>query len=528
MGILVRLFVILFLLVPSLCFGANYYVTPDGTGDGSNWTNAMGWATFTPARGDGTNVYYIAGGSYTSGQKIFNAEIDGTKVITLRKATTANSGSVEGWQASYNNQAVFSITNALHYIEFVDYYVFDGVTGGGPGSWDSGHGFKIYATAAASNGMIILGNGYSIDRDNRTDLTVSHVEFQGTNGLKSNPIYATITDGVDYWTVDNVTLDHLYVHDCNISTIQAASGLSNWNISYNYFKGGAVWNLSHFTNFRMESAENITIAYNIFEDFPATGSVGVYDTTANDVKIYGNVWVHTSTMQWLYVDPIPGGAGWTIGDTVTGQSSGVSCKIVGDYSDQAEDPRYVVNACTGTFTLGEVLTNGTTTADQDGSHPTFETYLLPAIYTNSGVTSATNWKIYNNSFINIPQPILMDDGTLTGNEAINNIFYSATNNLTTGINTIQYNWYYPSISSEETGDEDGTGDPFVSWSTGNYALSSAGNADQTAGKNDLGSPYNTDPIGTTRGSDGKWNRGAYEYSETGSIRGVTSVGVSKK
>jgi len=69
----------------------------------------------------------------------------------------------------------------------------------------------------------------------------------------------------------------------------------------------------------------------------------------------------------LTLDVAPGGAGWSAGDTVTGVSSGKTCVIVTVLTTKT----YIVRDRDGSFTPGEVLTNGTATADQGASYPTF-------------------------------------------------------------------------------------------------------------------------------------------------------------
>jgi hypothetical protein len=83
----------------------------------------------------------------------------------------------------------------------------------------------------------------------------------------------------------------------------------------------------------------------------------------------------------MTLDTAPGGAGWSAGNTITGVSSGKTCVIVSKTSGTV----YIVTARTGAFTNGEILTNGTDTADQVGNYPTFVT-----IATNSGDQGAAN------------------------------------------------------------------------------------------------------------------------------------------
>lgn len=58
---------------------------------------------------------------------------------------------------------------------------------------------------------------------------------------------------------------------------------------------------------------------------------------------------------------------WAAGDTITGVSSTKTCLVV----EKLTDLTYVVKRRSGAFTLNEVLTNGTYTADQGAANPTF-------------------------------------------------------------------------------------------------------------------------------------------------------------
>ena len=67
----------------------------------------------------------------------------------------------------------------------------------------------------------------------------------------------------------------------------------------------------------------------------------------------------------LTLDVAPGGAGWAAGNTITGQTSSKTCVIVTVLTTTT----YVIRSRTGAFTLGEILSNGTDTADQGAAHP---------------------------------------------------------------------------------------------------------------------------------------------------------------
>ncbi len=109
---------------------------------------------------------------------------------------------------------------------------------------------------------------------------------------------------------------------------------------------------------------------------------------------------------------------------------------------------------------------------------------------------ANNCKVYNNTFAGYETGtagVTINGGT--GNEARNNLAYDI--DATWGVS--------PNTSSN--GEE--TTNPFVDYGGGNFHLSTA-----IAGTS-LSSPYNVDLDGVTRGADGTFDRGAYEYQAGG-------------
>jgi hypothetical protein len=71
----------------------------------------------------------------------------------------------------------------------------------------------------------------------------------------------------------------------------------------------------------------------------------------------------------LTLDVAPANPYWSVGNTITGASSGKSCVIL----EVLTNLTYAVKLRNGNFTAGEILSNGTTTADQGGAHPTVTT-----------------------------------------------------------------------------------------------------------------------------------------------------------
>jgi hypothetical protein len=69
----------------------------------------------------------------------------------------------------------------------------------------------------------------------------------------------------------------------------------------------------------------------------------------------------------LTVDSSPTPAAWAAGATLTGGSSGKTCMVKSKTSNTV----YVVYDVSGTFTLGETISDGTNSIDCDATHPTF-------------------------------------------------------------------------------------------------------------------------------------------------------------
>lgn len=117
-------------------------------------------------------------------------------------------------------------------------------------------------------------------------------------------------------------------------------------------------------------------------------------------------------------------------------------------------------------------------------------------------------RFYNNTIWNIAglwSGVVIQSGS--NNLVYNNIWSQCVTPNNSG-GTYNYNTYYSTTTQFDSGGQSGTvgTQPLVSPSTGNFALVGA-----TAAGLDVGSPYNVDANGVTRGSSGVWDRGAFEY-----------------
>ncbi len=97
----------------------------------------------------------------------------------------------------------------------------------------------------------------------------------------------------------------------------------------------------------------------------AESYISVADATTYHTARGNSSW--NDIVELMTLDVAPSGAGWAVGDTITGATSAKTCTVV----ERITTLTYHVKDRSGTFTLGEVLSNGTATADQGGANPTF-------------------------------------------------------------------------------------------------------------------------------------------------------------
>lgn len=136
---------------------------------------------------------------------------------------------------------------------------------------------------------------------------------------------------------------------------------------------------------------------------------------------------------------------------------------------------------------------------------------------------AQNWKVYNNSFINIGQGpvgisarvIVGGDGqTGNANVQIYNNFWWRTdpaNHVLSGCVGCESRWnrYDQTthlIEADQQDNPTANTTTFINYAAKNFRLTSP-----TAGGTSLSSPYNFDMNGNVRGLDGVWDRGAHEF-----------------
>lgn len=247
---------------------ATRHVRPGGIGSGADWTTACG-SVSCAARGD---LVYLAGGNW--GAMRFSTPASGSTVITIKKATVTDHGSDVGWSPLYAEQAVFDGGLSVS----SPYWLIDGVTGGGPGAWTTGFGFKAKTT---SDTVISVS---------ASNVTLRHLEGQGNGGDGDGSGPAQDIFGIYDAGVSNVTLSYAYLYDSG-RCIYFLRG-SNLVFEYNYTGRHESTAAQHSEVASVWSGgaplKNVTFRYNVFTHSEGTGGLMV---EGDGLYVYGNIFV---------------------------------------------------------------------------------------------------------------------------------------------------------------------------------------------------------------------------------------------
>lgn len=301
-----RVSLLLLLCWPALA--ADRYVLDGGTSSTClSWSDACDQATTAEnliARGE---TIWIGGksdgtdGVYSN--VVWNVANSGTTLITVNKATVANHGTSTGWNNAYATGQAQFVNWEVH----SNYWLFDGQTGGGPGSsttWTTGFGFHFTQTS---------GNSIEINPGSAASnhITIKHFEIignltQGAVAVKAVPVSGT---------VDSLTASYFYMNgigNCPFLLVP----VSNFVVEYGYF-GTYTGDGSHHSELMSlwGGSTSGTFRYNIVTHIDSTGGI-MYDNAGNpsdSVDIYGNVFYRASgDNSWNGNNGVLGG--WTGGN----------------------------------------------------------------------------------------------------------------------------------------------------------------------------------------------------------------------
>jgi hypothetical protein len=452
--------------VSSIANATDHFIlaSAQGNGSGTDWINACkdfsgSCAVNSLIRGD---TYYVGTGTYT-GNYTFNTPDSGTAVITILGATAANHGTDTGWSSSYSVNAADGGSQAVwsHGLTFTsDYWKWDGAVGAG---------------ASVNPG----------------DMTPGDYGFRFADGLNTGVVIGTSGSGSCGSSNSNITLAHFYAKATSSDTQK------DFEIGNTY--GGVLSNIT-FSNFLIDGWQGLLMTKSGgCSNSPYTGWIVQYGIMLNGYSSSANhgEWIDPNErpisgliFRYNIVRGSSGNAGMT-GWIVANNSDNDNAEIYGNVFDSP------------------LVGNGVITGTSQGK--------------------LNNASIYNNTFLNMPSQsgnALCGTGQGSGNIAQNNLFYKMSASVGSGC-AADYNTYFSTTNTpSETHGQTASGSPFVNVSSFNYALTADTNAGAglsgPSGCSSGATCFNIDPVGNTRGSDGVWDRGAYQLSSGSSNGGSVS------
>lgn len=465
------------LLLAVLVFGtssaasaADRYVRAGATGanNGTDWTNAYTSLPASLTRGD---TYYVADGTYSS--QTFDDPLSGTSLITIKKATVADHGTNTGWDNSYGDgQAVLGSTMTFN----SSYYVVDGNgTHTVPSDNTNDYGFKISSdTSTNITGIVRIGSEGS---------TVSQITIKYTH------IYNTTNGSINNGTVSvrwypSGSQSYIKLQNCFIEN----SGKDGLQISTSRYILVERSYIKRLGKLQAESpdyhgqtvqifygGDDIIFRWNVWEANEGQGLIQIagIGSTTDRVRFYGNV-------------------------------------VFVDYGKSPSTPGF--NTSGGIF--GDAWTY----------NPISDIF------------------VYNNTFVNIGGdyggvaafPILTPGTNLYN---YNNLFYNCQSTSRPGWTAYGYHASGGGDTAGGTSEQTGlSSSNFANYTGNNFNLSSA----TAAGLRLTAQPWwqdssdsffgqvdsDLDLLGNTRGADGLWDRGAFEYVAGASTRPAAPTGLT--
>lgn len=247
----------------------------------------------------------------------------------------------------------------------------------------------------------------------------------------------------------NITFQYCALRDSDRTIFLMRGNWKNLLVDHSYMARNTSTPATHGELLSMTDSDGVTFSNNAFEDIEGTAFFAALNNgVASNWKIYGNTFTHTASY---------------IADT--GRKSGHNFGTAGIV--------YCANDASNNNTCNNFL-----------------------VYNNTAITLKGTYS-----------GVVVQKGS--GNITQNNIWYDSVR--TGGVaGTTGWNWFYNTV---QDGDSSSTKvvctsncNLFANLSGKDFHLASATPAGTT-----LSSPFNVDPDGVTRGSDGAWDRGAFEF-----------------
>ncbi len=359
--------------------------------------------------------------------------------------------------------------------------------------------YFVKATAANSGNVAgwqsSFGTGQAVwtnPGSDEWDIRTSYLDFDGVTGTGSNndygfklvnPTFSTNNQyigEVQVWSTgsapSNVNIRHVQMVGAgqNLTGTQYSVGLwlfgaTNWLVQNCFIDNVSTW-------VAIVYATNITLDHNYFRNGgsnSSTHNAGISGGVSNMIisnNIFENLLGGSNT---TYIEP-QGNAGSNAITQIPGH-----WYIYGNVwkaTSQSERTTQWANfSVTSNNIIDDVKFYNNTSYGLHG----------PIGVSGGNLTGSTNINVFNNLWVNTPTSDGLNNVTTSGNNIVSGV--------TTGYNFGDTPWTTS----------------FVNPAAGDFHLTAHTNAGMS-----LPSPYNVDPDGNNRGSNGTWDIGAYEYGGT--------------
>lgn len=427
-----------------------------GAGTGDNWTDAYDELPATLQRGW---TYYIADGAY--GSYTFNDPVNGSLVISIKKATLADHGTNNGWVDSHGDgQAVFNAP-----ITFTTNNWFFSGSIRNENNWflESAYGFRVAGSSSSyydplvkisQNSASLLAHNVTVQYVASIANTVLPSTTQDNHCFDTSSGGNTTNGAVIHRCLAKWGTNHYFIREAQMPTVEYCA-------SFGIGSNGA--NHGNVFNFYFAGDRGCIVRYNkVYDAYIRNGSGGGTNIMAisdggDNIQFYGNlVWRFCTT-------------NCAVGFNTSPNRNG------------ARNSKFYNNTFVdGFFTHGNPQDDPPVTGIVIGD-------------TRPDGTIGTNNTAHNNLWVNCSNPGTDLNGTVSHNAYSNASGSFGGTNQQLGVPTSIFVNYVTSTdrNANLTGEDFRLSGP-----------TSAGLA--------LSAPYNVDPLGNTRGADGIWDRGAFE------------------
>jgi hypothetical protein len=309
--------------------------------------------------------------------------------------------------------------------------------------------------AVSQYGIKVTGgglNGKAIRLDNGAGTGGDNLTFRYIDAVGGGRDTGNADDVIYGLTGNsNITFQYTSLRDCDRVIFGMRGNWQNLVVDHSYMARNASTPAVHGEMLSMTDSDGVTFSNNVIEDIEGTAVfAGLNNGLASNWKIFGNTFTHTAAFVAMNRYPVHTGG-------ITGI---VFC---------AND--------------------------------------------SSNANTCNNFLYYNNTAVNIQglwSGVIIQKGT--GNVVQNNIWYNSVRTGSTD-GTPGNNFYINTIADGDTSASKvvctSNCSIFVDPANTDFHLNAA-----TATGTALAAPYNTDPDSITRGSDGTWDRGAFEFGGT--------------